>query len=178
MKKATKEVLLHDGHLVLGMVLVMVAIVVIVRFPVRSGGQVTSPAPVVADTQPAAVAVPFTEIARGVKSRVATRTNYIITSPDQMKKLWDMVDAKGAVPAVDFTTEAVIAVFAGADSTSSIAVAKIEDAAARMVSITISRPEEACLAKLSTTTPYELIKVPVTTLPLTHEDISTTVSCP
>lgn len=122
--------------------------------------------------------VPFTEIARGSQSAIDKRVNYFITSSDQFSELWGIVNATGVPPEVDFKTHAVIAVFAGNESSTSIAVAKIEDTNARMVSIALASPSENCVSKQQTTTPYEIVVVPTTSLPLVHEDIVTTASCP
>jgi len=132
----------------------------------------------VAENQPAVVSVSFTEIAHGAKSTVTTRVNYVITSMDELNKLWKMIDATGKPPTIDFTTQSVIAVFAGKEPGSTIAVAKIEDAQTRTVSIAIAKPDSACTKKQSTVSPYEIVAVPSTSLPLAHEDLSTTVSCP
>ncbi len=124
--------------------------------------------------------VPFTPITRGSKSSVTERVNYLITSKEELSLLWDMINATTTEPSIDFNTQAVIAVFAGQQlvAGTDIAVAKIEDATKRLVSITIQRPEGKCSTKRATTTPFEIIKVPLTSLPLTHEDVRTAIGCP
>lgn len=124
-----------------------------------------------------AVAVPFTKLVGGTKSNIAVRANYLITSPSELGELWAIIDAKGNPPEVDFSKQAVLAVFAGKESTSSIAIAKIEDTEARMVSISIIRPEGICAQKATATSPYEIAVVPISSLPLTHEDVLTTTKC-
>lgn len=127
----------------------------------------------------ATVVIPFTEITHGSKSTVTTRVNYILDSEDQLHELWKMVDATGAPPVIDFKTYSVIAVFAGEQtpSGSAIAVSKIEDSITRTVSVIIATPGENCAQKHSKTTNYEIIKVPITSLKLSHEYISTTTDC-
>jgi len=176
MRKATEKALLHEVHLVLGMVLVMAAIVVIVRLPGRGEAQVASPS--IAERMPSVV-VPFDEIAQGSKSTITKRVNYIVTSSDQMDKLWKMLDAKGAPPSVDFTVESVIAVFAGQKPTAgySIRVFTIEDANTRLVSVALAKPDKNCAVAQSITTPYQLVKVSASSLLLAHEDTSTTADC-
>lgn len=122
--------------------------------------------------------VPFTEIARGSQSAIDKRVNYFITSSDQFSELWGIVNATDAPPEVDFKTHAVIAVFAGNESSTSIVVAKIEDTNARMVSIALANPSESCVSKQQAAIPYEIVVVPTTSLPLTHTDIVTTAGCP
>jgi len=127
----------------------------------------------------AAIEVPFTELAQGSQSSVATRVNYLITSASQLGELWKMTDATGTPPAVNFNTHAVIAVFAGQQPTAgySIEVSKVEDTAVRMVTVTLTKPGDGCILAQTVTAPYELISVPVGTLPPAHEDISTAVDC-
>lgn len=167
----------RETLIIIGVVLVALIIGVMVFFSGR-GSVSTDTSSVVANTQPSAVIVPFTEITSGSKSTVATRVNYVITSTDELNKLWKMIDATGTPPAIDFKTHAVLAVFAGKESTSLIIVAKIEDTNARMVSVAITKPDGACAPKQSAMAPYDIVAVPVTSLPLAHEDISTTVPCP
>ena len=137
-------------------------------------------APVITDSQPLVAEVPFTTLVQGTTSSVAKRINYRATSASQLKELWKMISATSTPPAINFATQEVIGVFAGKQPTTgfAIAVSKIEDAAARVVSITIARPDGTCTKKQLATAPYEIIAVPATTLPLTHEDMSTTTGCP
>lgn len=137
----------------------------------------TSPASAEYNTS-AATAVPFTKLVQGTQSKISTRTNYLITSPNQLEELWKTIAATGTPPTVDFKTHAVLAVFAGKETAAAISVAKIEDADARMVSIVIAKPDGACAPHDPSATPYELVAVASTTLPVTHEDVSTSVSCP
>jgi hypothetical protein len=155
---------------IIGVALIAIAIGVTVFV---SGDGVSSPVVV----QPSAVVVPFTKITQGKQTTIEARVNYVLTSSSELSKLWKLVGATGTPPTVDFKKQAVIAVFAGKESTSSIAVAKIEDASARMVSITLAKPSGVC-ASQQTATPYEIVTVPSTSLPLMHTDIITTASCP
>jgi N-acetylmuramic acid 6-phosphate (MurNAc-6-P) etherase len=124
--------------------------------------------------------VPFTELVSGTKSSVNQRVNYLITSQDELLELWNMIDASGAPPTVDFTKDVVLALFAGEEPTNgfSISVSKIEDSAsARQVIIELSQPGGSCVLAQSTTSPYEIVETSLTSLPLTHEDEATTTSC-
>lgn len=118
-----------------------------------------------------AISVPFTKLAQGTQSTVSVRTNYLITSASELEKLWKMIDAKGSSPAIDFTKSSVVAIFAGT-------VAKVEDTNVRTVMVALVMPDGRCLSKNATTTPYELVTVPITSLPLAHQDISIPVACP
>jgi hypothetical protein len=124
------------------------------------------------------VAVPFLKIAGGMKSTVLTRTNYLITSTNQFNKLWDMIDATGTPPAIDFKNTEVAAVFAGAESiaNSSIIVTKVVDANARIIFVNVIKPTGTCLEKQKAA-PYEIILLPATKLRIVHEDIVATTTC-
>lgn len=166
---------MRDKIIIIG--IAVLAIVVGVLIFLSGGAKTPDVSPAVASNQTSAVAVPFTKLAVGAKSDVAVRVNYLITSSSELSKLWTMIDAKGNPPAVDFSKQVVLAVFAGKESTSSIAIAKIEDTEARTVSISITRPEGTCAEKAVVTSPYEIAVVPISTLPMTHEDELTTTKC-
>lgn len=123
------------------------------------------------DQSSTAISVPFTKLAQGTQSTVSTRTNYLITSTSELEKLWKLIDAKGSPPAIDFTKNSVAAIFAGT-------IAKVEDTNVRTVMVALATPDGRCLPKNATTTPYEIVTVPVTSLPLAHTDISIPVVCP
>ncbi len=128
--------------------------------------------------QLSAALIPFTTVVRGVESPITERVNYLITSAADLALLWKMIAATGTPPTVDFTTHAVVAVFAGAAETASaISVTRVEDTASRLVSITIEKPSGTCTKTVASTTPYEIVALPLTTLPFTHEDAVATTSC-
>ncbi len=133
----------------------------------------------IADSQQSAVIVPFTKIVSGSQSQVSRRVNYVITSSAELNELWKMVDTTATPPNIDFEKDAVIAVFAGERPTTgyAIEVSNVVDSNTRLVSITLTKPDGNCMTGQSLTTPYEIVAVPTTSLPLSHEDISTTVSC-
>lgn len=164
------------NHIIVGGAILVAIIIGVLAFFYSSGRTPNAP---VAMIEESPVAVSFTEIATGTRSTVTTRTNYLITSADQLHKLWSMVDAKGNPPAVDFASYAVAAVFAGAEPTSdyTISVSKVEDTNERTVIVTLAKPPNGCTLKYSTTTPYQIISLPVTSLPLAHEDVATTTNC-
>lgn len=158
-------------HLIfIGVALVMFIFLIIIVLVGRRASPI-----VITDIQPATVVVPFTKLAQGRQSVVAKRVNYVLTSPAQLNELWTTIDAIGTPPKVDFKTHAVIAVFAGNESSSSIAIAKIEDTNARMVSIAIAKPD--CTEPPAQASPYEIVAVSATSLPLAHTDIPTTSQC-
>lgn len=150
-----------------GVVLLMLVVIVSIFLYGRSAS------PIKVYSQ--AVTVPFTTLTQGRQSTVGKRVNYVLTSPTELNQLWKAINATGTPPKVDFKKQTVIAVFAGNESSSSIAIAKIEDADARMVSIAITKPD--CAAKPTSATPYEIVAVPVSSLPLAHTDIPVSANC-
>lgn len=170
------RVMKKDTHLVLGMVLVAAAIVVIVRLPAQGGG---SASPVEAGDPVQTVAVPFATLAQGSQSNILARTNYLITSSDELTELWKIIDAATPPPEIDFEKNAVIAVFAGQQPTAgyAIAVSKVVDSGSRTVSVTLTKPDNTCMVGQVLTAPYEVAVVPATTLPFAHEDASITTAC-
>ncbi len=123
--------------------------------------------------------VSFVEIANGTQSEIKKRTNYLITSEEGLTKLWKLIQANAPEPKVDFTTHAVIAVFAGQKSTGGygITVKKIEDGNMRDVIVTLTSPGTNCMVTQAVTTPYQIVTIPLTELSFTHHDLSTTTSC-
>ncbi len=123
--------------------------------------------------------VPFTTLAQGTDSTVASRTNYLITTQSQLAELWTFLKQPPPVPTVDFSSKVVAAIFAGELPTTgySIAVAAVEDAGKRIVKVDIEKPDQSCVLAQSTTAPYQVVELPKTSLPFTHDDIWTTKVC-
>ncbi|HUX80990.1 MAG TPA: hypothetical protein VMV38_01550 [Candidatus Paceibacterota bacterium] len=158
----------------------VVAIGVGILFFFFGKGTFLSPAsPVAHDTADTAVTVvvPFTPLIQGLHSGIATRTNYLITSSTELSELWKTINAPGTPPTVNFATDQVLAVFAGGEASSTIQVAKVEDTSVRVVSIAIQALSGTCVSKKTIASPYELVMVPATSLPLTHKDLVATTSC-
>jgi hypothetical protein len=169
---------MRNKLLFIGVTVAAVGIGAVIFSSGRMTPSTVSPAAVVNSTPKATTTVPFTRLLQGTQSSVVTRTNYLITSPAQLKNLWKLIAATSTPPTVDFKTKAVLAVFADKASSLAITVSKIEDTDARLVSITLAKPDSTCTKKNIAASPYEIITVPVTSLSLTHEDIATTTSCP
>ena len=124
--------------------------------------------------------VSFQKIVSGTNSSVTKRVNYLITSPIQLKNLWLMIDAAETAPAIDFSKYVIVAVFAGQNPTTGydIQISKIEDTAtARIVSLTLAKPDGNCITGQAVTAPYELVLVPATSLKFAHQDTWTTKTC-
>jgi hypothetical protein len=168
------------NHIIVGGAIVVAIIIGVLAFLYSDRNSNASPSAVVENHSAITpIAVPFTEIATGTQSTVTARTDYLITSADQLNKLWNMIDAKGNPPTIDFSKNAVAAVFAGEKPTAgyAIAVSAIEDTGVRMVTVILSEPDGSCSEKKSAVAPYELVTFPVTALSLTHQDEATTTGC-
>ena len=124
-------------------------------------------------------AVPFTEITRGDISKVTTRVNYLITNESELDKLWTLVSSSTPKPKIDFGSNLLAAVFAGAQPTTgyAIQVSKIEDADKRNVVVEIVKPDGGCVPKHATTTPFQIVQLPRTSLSFDHQDAVITKSC-
>lgn len=164
----------RDIDVVIGVSLVAIVVAGFVFLPGLRGSSTQSMnAP---EQQVATGTVPFIKLAKGMQTAVTRRVNYDITSADQLAELWKLIGAEGTPPSIDFSTQIVIAVFAGTTTSSGISVAKIEDTSERMVLVTIQETETAC-KKQQAALPYELVAAPITSLPFAHQDNLTTVGC-
>lgn len=128
---------------------------------------------------PAAATVPFTALAEGSRSEVTSRVNYLVETPEELARLWDLLQEAPPVPTVDFNTKVVAAVFAGEVPTAGydIAVTEVEDTDSRVVKIELVKPDEGCVLAQSLTAPYQVIELPKTSLPFTHADTWTVKKC-
>jgi hypothetical protein len=124
-------------------------------------------------------AVAFTPLAEGVYSRVEARVNYLVSSEEGLVELWKLIETDMPLPQVDFSTHAVAAIFAGEEATAGfkIAVAAVEDGAERMVKVVRTRPGPSCMTTQVITMPYQVVEIPITTLPLSHQDEWMTEDC-
>lgn len=124
--------------------------------------------------------VPAELLVAGAHSAIDERVNYLITSPAEFNELWNLVQATTSMPDVDFSTHAVLAVFAGQEPTAgyAIGVAKVEDSSSgRMVTVSLTKPGTGCMTAEVVTTPFALVLVPKTALPLSHQDVSAISTC-
>ena len=133
----------------------------------------------VKDTLPAAVIVPFTKLMGGTQSDVSRRVNYLVTSEDELKEIWGMINATGTPPVIDFKTHTVLALFAGQKSTAGYAISALEvkDTDKRTVTVALTNPGAGCMLAQVVSAPFALAVVPATSLPFAHEDVVTTKDC-
>jgi hypothetical protein len=167
---------MRDKIIFIGIAVLVIVVGVLVFLFGSENAVRTQPAPV-SESRTAEDTVSFTKIKQGNHSMVMGRVNYIVTSPSGLSELWNMVDATGTPPAVDFQKHSVIAVFAGNAPDAKITITKIKDTDTRLVSITLMKTDSSCVRNQPALSPYEIAIVPMTSLPLTHEDIVATTSC-
>jgi hypothetical protein len=126
----------------------------------------------------------FTVLGQGQNANsIDQRVNYRITNADELTAIWELVYGTGgaSVPIVDFGRQEVLALFDGSHSTGGygIALTKIEDMdGTRMITITHTEPGERCITTTSITSPFVLVAVKKSSLPLSHTENTETTECP
>jgi hypothetical protein len=126
--------------------------------------------------------IPYTVLSEGTTTdSLDDRANYQITAANDLTTLWQMVYGKnGTVPSVDFSKYEVLGVFDGEHPSTDYGVqvaSVVEAGGKRIVMITHMIPGKNCTPLDKPTSPFELISVSKTTLPLTHIDMSSTTPC-
>lgn len=111
-----------------------------------------------------------------------TRVNYHITNQTDLDTLWKMVygDNGPIVPNVAFDSNDVIAVFDGSHSTSgyTVHVTDVSDTGGqRVIHVLRTVPDPTCAATSGITSPFEILALSKSSLPLTHVDEMATSSC-
>ncbi|HQU07473.1 MAG: hypothetical protein B7X04_00465 [Parcubacteria group bacterium 21-54-25] len=126
--------------------------------------------------------LPVSVIAQGTNASVLTRSNYVIKNESDWQQFKTLFDGTSGspLPTIDFSKEQALAVFAGAEPTGGyrIEVSKITDSTQkRTIDVTISTPGPHCTVTQAQTSPYEIVVVPATSLPLMHVDTTKVSSC-
>lgn len=109
------------------------------------------------------------------------RKNYRIKSREEFDQLWQMIYAGDGpnIPYIDFAESEVLAVFDGTHTTGgyAIEVASVEDNGSRRIIIKHISPGETCMTTGSITSPFALVMLPKTTLPIVREDVEEVREC-
>jgi hypothetical protein len=126
--------------------------------------------------------VTFTVLGHGETAKAVTaRKNYAIYDAAQFATFWNEAQGSGTPPAVDFSKNYVIGVFAGTEPSGgySIEVSKVTDTGgARSVSVLISAPGTNCSVIEEQTSPYQFVLVPYSKAEaLSHTDEVVKKSC-
>ena len=102
-------------------------------------------------------------------------------SKEELDALWNLVYGSGGpAAAVDFTKEEVLAVFDGSHSSGGydITVDSVKDeGGVRKIHITHTIPGEGCAVSSAITSPYQIVVVPRSSLPLSRTDATATADC-
>jgi hypothetical protein len=131
--------------------------------------------------------VPIVVLAQGADAAsIFDRTNFHIKNEHDLTTLWNLVygsttTTAPTVPVVDFTKNEVLAVFDGTHATSGYniqIVSVVDSSTSRTVTVDHTVPATTCVLKHGTTSLFEIIQVPVTTLALVHNDQVSTTTCP
>ncbi|MES2226110.1 MAG: protease complex subunit PrcB family protein [Patescibacteria group bacterium] len=127
--------------------------------------------------------IAFATLAAGTNAAgVDQRANYRITNAADLATLWQMVYSNNgpSIPAVDFDTQEVLAVFDGSHSTGGygVRISDIEDTGStRQIHITRTAPADGCPAPATLTSPFQIIAVKKSVFPLAHVDEMITTPC-
>lgn len=130
-----------------------------------------------------ATPVTFTVLETGGNAQEGEeRKNIAARDQESFDRLWKMAHGAQelAAPEIDFSKEYVIGVFAGRKSSGgySITVTDIQDQGDdRTVAVTLTVPDTACVVTDALTSPYQLIRVPVSMHYLKAVDTTVTTSC-
>ena len=126
---------------------------------------------------------PFTVIAEGQNAGgVERRVNYRIMTDEELVALWSLVYGQSgpAVPVVNFSRDEVIAVFNGSHSSGGhrVQVVDVSDAdGKRTLRILRESPGEGCAVTEAITSPFQIVKVSKTTLPIERVEEERIIEC-
>lgn len=125
----------------------------------------------------------FATVAEGTDALgVSQRANYRIRTAEEFQTLWQyMFNGEGSpMPVVDFAQEEVLAVFNGSHSTTGyrVRVTKVEDKnGVRHITIERIEPGETCPVVSQITSPYSIVRVPASPLPIERTELIVEDSC-
>lgn len=112
------------------------------------------------------------------------RVNYRVTSEKDLTSLWDLVYGNGktrpAVPKVNFSNYDVLATFDGSHVSGGYKISTdqiIDSNGTRTIIITHVDPGIHCPVSKTPTSPFQIIQVRHTELPLSHQDRTSTSTC-
>lgn len=128
--------------------------------------------------------VQFTVLEQGpVAYSITDRSNYRVTSRDDLATLWSLIYGSGKgqdVPVIDFNRYEVLAVFDGSHASDGyqLSIQAVNDQnSVRTIVINHTIPSKNCRLGVKPTSPFELIQVPKTSFSLAHQDITSTSTC-
>lgn len=110
---------------------------------------------------------------------ITERKNYRLDTQEEIDELWRMVHGTGA-PLIDFSTREVLAVFDGTHSTGGydISITAVAEKDGRQnVTIVHGVPGAKCLTSEAISSPFQIVSLPKSMLPLSHDDVTETRDC-
>lgn len=150
---------------------------------VTNTGALPGGAPAATTTPAVPQTIAFRVIATGANAaNAAARKNVAVYTQAEYQKLWTTAhgSAAPARPAVDFSKEYVIGVFAGSKPTGGYAVAVtsiIDTGTARTITVTLAKPGTSCIVTQALTSPFELIAVPLKDVTHTSKNVDVATDC-
>jgi hypothetical protein len=125
-----------------------------------------------------------TMLMQGDDAKTSDRTNYRVTSADELSSLWLLIygGSGPAAPTVDFSKNEVLAVFDGSHGTGGYAVKVtnvVDSGLSRTVTVEHDTPGKGCVVSDAVTSPYEVVLVSKMqdNATLSHTDVEKTVDC-
>ena len=122
----------------------------------------------------------FTTLVQGTNGGAQVETeSVVIDNATDFAALWDELTTED-LPSVDFTTDMVIAVIMGNQSSGgySVAITAVDEADGVLtVSVTETSPGPGCMVTDSITNPYHVVSVAKTTAPVSFAVSEEAVSC-
>jgi hypothetical protein len=110
--------------------------------------------------------VPFTTVAEGQESNIDDARQAVVNSEQEWKALWKIHAADKPLPAIDFSTTSVIAVFLGSRPTGGyrVAVTAVDQQGDTIVvSWRETRPPAGLIVTQVLTFPYHIVSIAKTT---------------
>ena len=170
---------LYYLHMRKGLLLsfIIIASVAIAGLLYLYGGSAFDPSAISSSqTQAGANNTDFTILSAGQNAVGAEqRVNYRITTEDQLVALWGMVHGENGpvVPKVDFEKYEVLAIFDGSHTTGGYDI-RVDDMnevdGKRVLMLTHTEPGEECVVTQAFTSPFVIIQVAASSLPLGREN--------
>ena len=111
---------------------------------------------------------------------IARRTNFRITSEEEYSELWTLVNGGGSRPHVDFGRHEVLAVFDGTHSSGGykVSVTDVNDEdGVRTIHIRREAPGDDCAVTEAITSPFQIVRVSKSSLPVTKAEETVTTTC-
>ena len=126
--------------------------------------------PILVSCQTALALLSFVSIGQGTASAIVERREFVVQSEEDWKKLWTRHAPNGApLPAVDFTSELVVGVFAGQQASAGyqIEIVRIErESGGLLVVYRIESPAKDAMVAQVLTQPFHFVRLRKLGLPV------------